>query len=399
MCYKLLYLYSNCVIQIHIIWACLVAVQGRYLEDNYPKSVIEDAHLDTAQLIKKYQYPVETHYVTTEDKYILRVHRIPNADKPPVFLMHGLEDSSATWILMGPHKALGYYLWNHGYDVWMGNARGNRYSRNHTTLDADERAFWNFTWHEIGVYDLPAMLDYVLLNTGFKKLGYFGHSQGTTSFFVLCSMRPEYNEKITMMHALAPVAYMKHVKSPLLGLAINFVRASKGTITEFLPHSDALLNMCLTSKIAEATCVDVFYQIMGKDVKQTNKTMLPAIFSHVPAGCNIKQVKHYLQLVANNRFCQYDHGMQENKKRYGHTTPPEYPLKLVTAPIGLYYAYNDFLSSEVDVKRLAKMLPNVVEDSLYPYRKWNHMTVIWGIDARELAHKRMLELMKNYSYE
>lgn len=50
---------------------------------------------------------METHYVTTEDKYILRVHRIPKPGAPPVFLMHGLEDSSATWILMGPQKAPG----------------------------------------------------------------------------------------------------------------------------------------------------------------------------------------------------------------------------------------------------------------------------------------------------
>ena len=126
--------------------------------------------------------------------------------------------------------------------------------------------------------------------------------------------------------------------------------------------------------------------------------MLPVIFNQL-SGCNIKQVEHYLQLVANNRFCQFDHGIQENKKRYGQSSPPEYPLKLVTAPVGLYYAYNDFLSSEVDVKRLANVLPNVVENSLYPYRKWNHVTMMWGIDARELAHKRMLELMKNYPYE
>lgn len=153
----------------------------------------------------------------------------------------------------------------------MGNARGNRYSRNHTSLDPDEREFWNFSWHEIGFYDLPAMLDYVLSETGFKKTTYFGHSQGTTSFWVMGSMRPEYNEKITIMHALAPVAYMKHVKTPLLGIGVNFVKASQGRITELLPHSDVLLNMCFTSKITEATCVDVFFQLLGKDVKQTNK--------------------------------------------------------------------------------------------------------------------------------
>lgn len=60
----------------------------------------------------------------------------------------------------------------------MGNARGNRYSRNHTTLNPNFDAnFWNFSWHEIGVHDLPAMINYVLDATGFQKLGYFGHSQ------------------------------------------------------------------------------------------------------------------------------------------------------------------------------------------------------------------------------
>ena len=38
----------------------------------------------------------------TEDSYILHVHRIvgqPGA--PVVFMQHGLEDSSATWVLAG----------------------------------------------------------------------------------------------------------------------------------------------------------------------------------------------------------------------------------------------------------------------------------------------------------
>ena len=52
MYYKLLNLYNNYsyIIQISIVWACLAAVQGGYLEDNYPKSVIEDAHLDTVSV-------------------------------------------------------------------------------------------------------------------------------------------------------------------------------------------------------------------------------------------------------------------------------------------------------------------------------------------------------------
>lgn len=89
----------------------------------------------------------------------------------------------------------------------MGNARGNSYSRKHVSYDPDgDRAnrerFWTFSWHEIGVIDVPDMIDYVLLTTNQTSLFYVGHSQGTTSFFVMCSERPEYNEKIKMMHAV-----------------------------------------------------------------------------------------------------------------------------------------------------------------------------------------------------
>lgn len=71
----------------------------------------------------------------------------------------------------------------------------------------------------MGVYDAPAMIDYILAHTGEEKLFYIGFSQGTTQFWVMTSLKPEYNEKIKLMSALAPVAYMGHASGLLRPLS------------------------------------------------------------------------------------------------------------------------------------------------------------------------------------
>lgn len=139
--------------------------------------------------------------------------------------MHGLFDSSTGFLVNDKENCLPYILADLGYDVWLGNARGNFFSRKHINLNpsgsrSERMRFWSFSWHEIGAYDSPAMIDYVLkTNANFDKLHYIGYSQGTTSFFVMASERPEYNEKIQTMNALAPVVFLKNAKS-LLGRPI-----------------------------------------------------------------------------------------------------------------------------------------------------------------------------------
>lgn len=105
---------------------------------------------------------------------------------------------------------LGYFFLNRGHPIWIGNARGNTYSRNHTVKSPDEGEFWKFSFHEIGIYDLPAMIDFILSKTQQDQLIYVGHSQGVTSAFVMLSERPEYNAKISILHAIAPPIILKH---------------------------------------------------------------------------------------------------------------------------------------------------------------------------------------------
>ena len=75
-------------------------------------------------------------------------------NKPPVLLMHGLKMASTSWMFntIGGNvndtddRNLAFALAKRGYDVWMGNFRGNSYSKNHTTFSTDDPEFWKFTW-------------------------------------------------------------------------------------------------------------------------------------------------------------------------------------------------------------------------------------------------------------
>ena len=123
--------------------------------------------------------------MTTEDGYILKVFRIvgdsevsrlgEGKPKPVVFLQHGVLSSSEAWVNSG-NNSLAFHLIDAGYDVWLGNNRGNIYSRKHNSYFTDGFDYFNFSFYEMGKYDLPAMIDHVRQQTHQQKVTYIGHS-------------------------------------------------------------------------------------------------------------------------------------------------------------------------------------------------------------------------------
>lgn len=235
-------------------------------------------------------FPVEHHKVQTKDGYILTLHRIPflqhyaNGDahvvrRPVVFMLAGIYASSDAWLLNGPENSLPYLLSRQGYDVWLGNNRGNIYSRQNIFHNATERDFWNFSWHEMSIYDMPAMIDFIRLYTGESRMHFIGISQGGTVFLVLNSMLPQYNQAFKTAVLLAPVAYVSNTKGslakvvgPLLGTRNYVSKVLEGVeMVSTNKYVKKLLSMACLENERPLVCVSRLWPAAGYDTQLLNK--------------------------------------------------------------------------------------------------------------------------------
>ena len=103
------------------------------------------------------------------------------AQRKPVVLQHGLLDNSGTWLVPTVEKQLPPQLIAEGYDVWMLNNRGNINSYEHIdpkkySVFRGDSPYWDFSFDEMAEFDVAANLDYVLAQTGAKKVTWIGHS-------------------------------------------------------------------------------------------------------------------------------------------------------------------------------------------------------------------------------
>ncbi|XP_017023200.1 lipase 3 [Drosophila kikkawai] len=361
--------------------------------------------------IRSHGYPAETHEVVTEDGYVLTLFRIPyshklkNQDKkrPPVLLQHGLFSNSDCFLCSGPDNSLAYLLADAGYDVWLGNARGNIYSRQNNLISLNSHKFWHFSWHEIGTIDIATMIDYILDVTQFASLQYAGHSQGTTVYLVLLTERPEYNKKIKSGHLLAPCAFFEHGRSFVFRTLGSLVGEPGGiwnqlmVDTELIPHNN-LVNRVVDNgcHMSDTICNNAFIMFANGGYENANASSMSVLIETHPGGSSSNQGIHFLQLYKSHEFRQYDWGTKKNNELYGQDTPPVYDLSKITAPTHLYSSTNDALCGPEDVDTLVREFTHLVEDYRVPVQSFNHLDFIIARNMKQEVNDPIIKRMNSY---
>ena len=83
-------------------------------------------------------------------------------------IQHGLLANSESFILNGEESTAFKYA-KSGYDIWLGNNRGTTYNPNHKILNVeiknDQAEFFDYSFYELGKYDVPAQVDFVRQQT------------------------------------------------------------------------------------------------------------------------------------------------------------------------------------------------------------------------------------------
>ncbi|KAJ1704683.1 hypothetical protein LUZ63_004462 [Rhynchospora breviuscula] len=368
-------------------------------------SLIENAGL-CASLVTPFGYKCEEHEVTTKDGYILSLQRIPEGrngssggeKKQPVFLQHGVLMDGITWLLNPPQQSLAFILADKGFDVWIANTRGTRWSNRHIKLTITQPDYWEWSWDELATQDLPASLDFVYRLTG-QKMHFVGHSMGT--LIALASFSEgRLVDKLKSAALLSPVAYLVHMSTPI---GIFCAKAFVGEVVtdllgvaEFNPKAEIVTNFLKTICHGPLNCYELMESYTG-DNCCLNASGIEKFLKYEPQPTSTRTMVHLAQTFRVGVLAKYNFSEEENIKRYGQSTPPVYKLPNIPRSLPLFVSYGgqDSLADSSDVALLLNDLKLHDRDKLTVHfvKDYAHADFVMGVSAKQVIYNSLIAFL------
>ena len=353
----------------------------------------------------------------TGDGYLLGVHRLPfkkgedqdttrvnagpgSITKPVVYLHHGLMMNSEVWVCMTEEeRCLPFALVNQGYDVWLGNNRGNKYSKKSSRFSPTSTDFWNFSMDEFAFQDIPDTIEYVLETTSQPRLSYIGFSQGTAQAFAALSIHPGLNQKVNVFIALAPAMSPAGLSN---GIVDSLVKASPDVLFLTFGRKSILSSATMWQSILYPpifvrvidSCLGFLFAWYGKNISAHQKL---AAYPHLYSFTSTKSVVHWFQIIRNKSFQMYDDDASNAfsigaSNRYYKVA--KFPTRNIKTPIVLVYGGSDSL---VDIRVMLKELPKHTIATEVPH--FEHLDFLWAQEVDKLVFPHVFEALRYYALE
>ncbi|KZM28138.1 Sterol esterase [Ascochyta rabiei] len=369
---------------------------------------------DFTELCEIYGYYCEEHIVQTGDGYLLGLHRLgwrrgeegervnagPGKDglkKKVVYLHHGLMMNSEVWVcLTERERCLPFELVERGYDVWLGNNRGNKYSKKNIHVAPTDAKFWNFSMDQFAFHDIPDSISYILETTHQPSLSYIGFSQGTAQAFATLSIHPTLNEKVDVFIALAPAMSPKGVAS---GTVDSFVKASPDILYLAFGRKAILASATMWQSILYppifVRLIDASLRFLfGWTAINISPDQKLASYPHLYSYTSTKSVVHWFQIIRNGVFQMYDDEAPSpiNPNRSKYYKVAKFPTRNIKTPIVLVWGGSDSL---VDINVMLKELPRHTIAKEIPH--YEHLDFLWAQSVDKLVFPHVFEALDKHA--
>lgn len=354
--------------------------------------------------------------VQTADGYLLGIHRLPykkgeeqdgvlvnagprSITKPVVYLHHGLLMNSEVWVcITEEERCLPFALVEQGYDVWLGNNRGNKYSKKSTRFSPASADFWNFSMDQFAFHDIPDSIDYILATTSQPSLSYIGFSQGTAQAFATLSIHPPLNQKVNLFIALAPAMSPAGLSN---GMVDSLVKASPDVLFLAFGRKSILSSATFWQSILYPP---IFVRLIDMSLsflfawscRNISPHQKLAAYPHLYSFTSTKSVVHWFQIIRNKSFQMYDDDTSRAfsigaSDRYYKVA--KFPTRNIKTPIVLVYGGSDSL---VDIKAMLRELPK--HTMAFEVKHFEHLDFLWAQEVDKLVFPHVFNALKYYSH-
>ncbi|KAI8801019.1 sterol esterase-like protein [Cladochytrium replicatum] len=317
--------------------------------------------------VRFWGFILEPHYVTTEDGFILTLHRIPysraessarasgslapqqspskpHATKPAVLIWHGFLMCSEIWVCQPVmEKNLAFVLAEAGYDVWLGNTRGNKYSSKHLKYKRGEEAYWDFSMDTLALFDMPAAVNYIIKTAGVPTLSYIGFSQGTAQGFSSLSLKRDLNKKVNIFIALAPATKPKGLENKFINSLISahpeviYLLFGRKVLLSSTHFWSSILSPRTYAAVIDA-CMWFLFGWTSQCIDHKN-----IVYRHLYSYTSVKTVVHWFQIMRVKRFQMYDENPTVIANASTGHVVPRHPTEHIQTPVALFYGGKDTL--------------------------------------------------------
>lgn len=341
---------------------------------------------------------VEDHLVRTEDDYILTLHRIKpkigTENGKVVYLHHGLLMCSDVWCCqVDRNKNLPFVLHDLGYEVWMGNNRGNKYSTAHLYHAPKSNKFWDFSIDEFAFFDIPNSIEFVLDFCKVRKLICIGFSQGSAQMFASFSLNEKLNDKVSHFIAIAPAMTPKGLHNRI----VDTIAKSSPTLMYLFFGRNIILPSAVTWQRTIHPnifnkLIDISNRILfnWKSFNITNEQKI-ACYAKLYSTTSVKSIVHWFQILRSQKFSIFE----ESDNMFNSLTRPyqvaTFPTRTnIKIPILLIYGGNDLL---VDIKVMKRNLPTTLVFDV-KVDNHEHLDLIWGQYTDTLVISKLLKFIQ-----